>query len=101
QRLAAELDIPSIVLAPILTCLEEANLIVATEQQEFVPGRDPEAIPLGEILDAVRALHSGRLGVTPRAVEPAVALLNEVESAMRGPLQTRSLKDLIAGRGKA
>jgi membrane protein len=101
QRLAAELDIPGIVLAPILTCLEEAHLIVATERQQFVPGRDPEAIPLGEILDAIRALHGGRLGVTPRAVEPAVALLNEVESAMRGPLQTQSLKDLIAGGGKA
>ncbi|HEY2677408.1 MAG TPA: YhjD/YihY/BrkB family envelope integrity protein [Steroidobacteraceae bacterium] len=101
QRLAAELDIPSIVLAPILSCLEEARLIVATERQQFVPGRDPEAIPLSEILDVIRALHSGRLGVTPRAVEPAVVLLNEVESAMRGPLQTQSLKDLIAGGGKA
>jgi membrane protein len=101
QLLAAELDIPSIVLAPILSCLEEARLILATERQRFVPGRDPEAIPLGEILDAVRALHSGRLGVTPRIVEPAVALLNKVESAMRGPLQTQSLKDLVAAGGKA
>jgi membrane protein len=100
QHLAAELDIPGIVLAPILTCLEEAGLIVATERQQFVPGRDPEAIPLGDILDAVRALHSGRLSVAIRAVEPAVALLSEVESAMRGPLRTKSLKDLIAGSGE-
>jgi hypothetical protein len=37
--------------------------------------------------------------VTIRAVGPAVSLLNEVESAMRGPLNTRSLKDLIAAAG--
>jgi membrane protein len=96
QRLAAELDIPSIVLAPILNCLEQAKLIVATEQHEFVPGRDPAGIQLSEILDTVRALHSGRLSVAIRTVGPAVALLNEVESAMCGPLKTQSLKDLIA-----
>jgi membrane protein len=96
QRLAAELDIPSIVLAPILNCLEQAMLIVATEGQQFVPGRDPEQIRLGEILDAVRALHGGRLGVSIRAVGPAVALLDEIESAMRAPLKAQSLKDLIA-----
>jgi membrane protein len=99
QRLAAELDIPSIALAPILNCLEEARLIVLTEQLQFVPGRDPEGIRLFEIFDAVRALHSGRLGVTLRPVGPAVAVLNETESAMRGPLKLQSLKDLIAGAG--
>jgi membrane protein len=99
QRLAAELDIPSIVLAPIVNCLEEAKLLVATDQQEFVPGRDPAGIKLSEIFDAVRALYRGRLSVAIRAVGPAVSLLNEVESAMRGPMNTRSLKDLIAAAG--
>ena len=99
QRLAAELDIPSIALAPILNCLEEAKLIVLTERLRFVPGRDPEAIRLFEIFDAVRALHGGRLGVAIRPVGPAVALLNESESAMRAPLKTQSLKDLIADPG--
>jgi membrane protein len=99
QSLAAELDIPSIALAPILHCLEEAKLIVLTEQLQFVPGRDPEGIRLFEIFDAVRALHGGRLGVAIRPVGPAVALLNESESAMRAPLRTRSLKDLIADPG--
>jgi membrane protein len=96
QRLAAELDIPSIALAPILNCLEEAKLIVLTERLKFVPGRDPEGIQLFEIFDAVRALHGGRLGVAIRRVGPAVALLNETESAMRARLKTQSLKDLVA-----
>src|ERR1700730_1672876 len=42
RRLAAELDVPGIALAPVLACLERGGLIVATEKEQFVPGRDPE-----------------------------------------------------------
>ena len=42
-RLAAELDLPSIALAPVLARLERGGLIVATEKEQFVPGRDPRA----------------------------------------------------------
>jgi membrane protein len=96
QALAVELDIPSIAVAPIVECLEEAGLIVATEREQFVPGREPERIALPEILDAVRALHGGRLAIAIRDLGPPVAMLNAIESAMREPLQSRSLKDLIA-----
>jgi membrane protein len=95
QALAAELDIPSIVLAPILHCLEQSGLIVATEKAPYVPGRDLEAIRLSEIFDIVRALHSGRLAVAIRKIRPAIELLSEVESAMLEPLKSRTLKDLI------
>jgi membrane protein len=96
QALAVELDIPSMVVAPIVDCLEEAGLIVATEQEQFVPGRDPAGIALSEIFDAVRALHGGRLAIAIRDLGPPVAMLNAIESAMRQPLQSESLKDLIA-----
>lgn len=96
KQLAVELDIPSIVLAPIVHCLEKAGLIVASEKQPFLPGRDPESIPLSEILDTVRTLHTGRLAIAIRKIRPAIALLNEVEAAMREPLNNRSLKDLLS-----
>jgi membrane protein len=96
-RLAAELDIPGIVMAPILGCLEESGLIVATEQGHLVPGRDLEQIRLVQILDTVRSFHGARLAVVIHSAEPAVALLKEVESAMRAPLGSRSLRDLVAG----
>jgi membrane protein len=95
QALAAELDIPSIAMAPVLASLEASGLIVATEQARYVPGRDLEAIRLSEIFDAVRVQHGGRLAVKIRHVGPAVALLREIEAAMREPLKSRSLKDLI------
>jgi membrane protein len=97
RKLSVELDIPGIVMAPILKCLEESGLIVATEQGQFVPGRDLEQIRLSQILGSIRSFHGGRLAVAMRSVGPAEGLLSEVESAMREPLSSRSLRDLITG----
>lgn len=94
NALASELDIPSILLAPILNCLEKAGLLIMTEEQRFVPGRDIAVIQLAEVFDTVRTLHSGRLAVGIRGIAPALALLQEVEAAMRLPLRHLSLKDL-------
>src|ERR1700722_521083 len=95
HALAADLDIPSIALAPVLHCLEQNGLLLATEGEAFVPGRDIGAIRLAEIFEVVRALHSGRLAIAIHSVGPAVALLNEVEASMEEPLKSRTLKDFI------
>jgi DNA-binding IscR family transcriptional regulator len=96
QRLAAELDIPSIALAPVLHALENGGFLLATERESFVPGRTPEGIRLSDVLETVRTCPGGRLAVAVRAIEPAVQAMNAVESAMRECLQNRSLKDLAA-----
>ena len=95
HELAAQLDIPSIALAPVLRCLEQNGLLLATERERFVPGRDIGTIGLAEIFEVVRALHSGRLAIAIHSVGPAVALLNEVESSIEQPLKGRTLKDFI------
>ena len=95
HALAAKLDIPSIALAPVLHCLEQNGLLLATEGEHFVPGRDVGAIRLAEIFEVVRALHSGRLAIAIHSVGPAVKLLNEVEASMEEPLKARTLKDFI------
>ena len=97
-RLAAELDIPSIALAPVLACLEQGGLIVATEKEQFVPGRGPEGILLADIIDSVRSLQIGRLSVEVSRVASAAQVMREVESAMRERLGSRTLKDLIAAK---
>jgi membrane protein len=94
-RLAAELDIPSIALAPVLTCLEQGGLIVATEKEQFVPGRGAEGILLAEIIGSVRSLQIGRLPVEVSRVAGAAEVMREVESAMRERLGSRTLKDLV------
>lgn len=95
QSLAAELDIPSIALAPVLHRLEERGLILATERELYVPGRELAAIQLAEIFEVVRTLHSGRLAIAIRTVDPAIVLLRQVESSMQQALKDRSLKDFI------
>src|ERR1700722_18501714 len=95
-RLAVELDIPSSALAPVLSCLEQGGLILATEKEQFVPGRDPQNIRLADILSAVRTLQVGRLTLAVRSLAPASLVMSEVESAMRERLGGQSLKDLIA-----
>ena len=97
-RLAAELDVPSIALVPVLARLERAGLILATEKELFVPGRDPEGILLADIVDAVRTLQIGRLTIEVHGVTIAAQVVREVEAAERERLGTRSLKDLIAAQ---
>jgi membrane protein len=97
RAVAAELDIPSMVIAPILNCLQQAGLLLTTEQRQFVPGRDPERIQLAEIFAAVRALHGGRLPIALHHLKEPAALLTEIESAVRDSLRSRSLKDLLGG----
>jgi membrane protein len=97
-RLAAELDVPGIALAPVLARLERAGLIVATEKEHFVPGRDPEGILLADIVDAVRTLQIGRLTIEMHGAKAAVQVMGGVEAAVRERLGTRTLKDLIAAK---
>jgi membrane protein len=98
ERLAAEFDVPSIVLEPVLARLERGGLIVATEKEQFVPARDLDGILLAEILDAVRTLQTGRLPIEVRQVPAAAHVIFEVQAAMRARLGTQSLKDLLAPR---
>jgi membrane protein len=95
-RLAVELDVPGIVLAPVLERLEHAGLLIATDKEEFVPGRDPQGIMLADILNAVRRLQTGRIAVELRRVARAAQVMNEVDTAIRERLGAQSLNDLIA-----
>jgi membrane protein len=94
--LAAALDLPSTALAPVLACLERGGLIVATEKEQFLPGRDLTGIQLINVVDAVRTRPSGRLMIDMRPVPSAVLVMSEVEAAIREQLGERSLKDFIA-----
>jgi membrane protein len=95
-RLAAELDVPRAALAPLLVALDKAGLLTETEKEQFVPGRDPESIPLSAIITAVRSPASGRSTPPIRAVAPAVKVLAQIDVALERELGERSLKDLIA-----
>jgi membrane protein len=94
-RLAAELDVPAAALDPVLAGLEQAGLIVATEKSCLLPGRDPAAVKLSAVIDALRLPRKGRAALAWRAAAPADAVIAAVDEAMRRDLGDRSLKDLI------
>jgi membrane protein len=95
-RLAAEFDLPGMALAPVLARLERAGLLVVTEKEQLVPGRDPQGILLADILDAVRSQATDRRVIAARPIARAARVLSEAEDAMRQRLGAQSLKDLIA-----
>ncbi|MBT8093726.1 MAG: YihY/virulence factor BrkB family protein, partial [Gammaproteobacteria bacterium] len=54
-RLSEELRIPSPTIEPILGGLERSGLLMATEDEYLVPGRDMSGIRLRDVLDVVRS----------------------------------------------
>src|SRR5258708_33055088 len=81
--LAAQLDIPSTALAAGLACLERGGLIVATEKEEFLPGRDLAGIRLIDIIAAVRTRHPGRPRIAMDSLPSAARGMRATESARR------------------
>jgi membrane protein len=95
-RLSAKLDVPGTALAPVLARLERGGMIVATEKEEFLPGRDPEGILLADIIEVVRKTQIGRLTVEMQSVSKASQVMRDMEDALRERLGSQSLKDFIA-----
>jgi hypothetical protein len=95
-RLASELDIPGIALAPVVQSLEKGGFLLATEQEHFVPGRNLDSIRLVEIFEALRTGPPDRLTIAVRPVAPAIALMGDIKSAIAACLAGQSLKDLSA-----
>src|SRR5258708_28100002 len=93
--LAAQLDIPSTALAPVLACLERGGLIVATEKEEFLPGRDLAGIRLIDIIDAVRTRHPGRLMIDMDSLPSAAQVMHDLESAIREELGEGTPRDWL------
>jgi len=95
RRLATELEVPTAALASLLASLEKAGLLVATEKEQFLPGRDAGSILVSAIIAAVRTPPaSGRPARALRTVTPAAQLMAQIDVALRRELGERSLKDL-------
>ena len=95
NRLAEHLDLPGAGINPIVNALERAKLLLAAEDETWVPGRDPQAIELIEVLEAVRHDAAGPRLARIRDIAPAVAAARAAEEAMRKSLKGRTLNDLV------
>jgi len=94
--LAQELDVPGLALAPVLACLERGGLIAAAGNERLEPARDPAAIRLVDIVDAIRT-DPLKPAVEVRGALPVDALMSDMEAAVHLRLSDRTLGDWVAG----
>jgi membrane protein len=91
RELARRLDCPASSLESITDRLEQAGLLLHTEDGRFAPGRDADAIRVVDILKAARGSSEALGG------EALVRnLLGEIEAAAAARLGGRSLAEMVA-----
>lgn len=95
NRLAEHLDLPGAALTPIMDALEKRKLLLLAEDDTWVPARDPHAIELIDVLDAVRHDTAGpRLGKV-RDIAPAVEAARTAEHALQNSLKGKTMAELV------
>lgn len=95
NRLAGELGLPGIAIAQIGATLEKAGLLIVTEDDEFVPGRDISRINVQEILDVARNQRSGHSAARGLQIAAVDRLSEKLEKAWRDCCADRTLRDLL------
>jgi membrane protein len=94
-QISERVRIPSIALAPIITALEEEKLLQSTEQEELLPGREMSRTMLSDILDVVRARGETGSLRDPRWADRVKVIGDDLDGAVAGVLDNRSLSDLL------
>ena len=94
-EVSAKLRIPSIALAPVTGALESAGLLLSTEKEELLPGREMSRIRLQEILDVVRVKGETGSHRDPNWSDSIDALGTELDSAVAKTVADRTLSDLL------
>jgi membrane protein len=95
NRLASELGLPGIAVAQIGSTLEKAGLLLATEDDEYVPGRDVGHITLQEIIEIARNQRSGHSAARGLQIPAVDRLSDNLEKAWRDTCSGRTLRELL------
>lgn len=95
QTLAIELGIPAIAIAQLAEALEKEQLLICTDDDQLLPGRDIGSIRLVQIIEVARNHHSGHVQVRELKVPPVDRLARSVETAWRETCGDRTLRDLV------
>ena len=95
NRLAAELGLPGIAVARMTATLERAGLLVVTDDDELIPGRDIGHIRVHEILDLARSERSGHVAPRNLDLPPVDRVLAGLEEARRRSCGELTLRELV------
>ena len=100
--LSSELGLPGIAVAQLIGTLEKAGLLLATDDERLLPGRDISHIRLQDVLDAARNQKNGHAPARDLSLPPVDRLTRALDEAWRNCCQERTLGELVAeGRGKS
>lgn len=94
-EISERIKIPSIALAPVITALEEAGLILPTEHENLLPGREMSRTRLSEILDVVRVRGETGSNRDPKWSARISKLGDQLDGAVTDIVGDRSLSDLL------
>ncbi len=95
REVSVALNIPSIALTPISNALEEEGLIISTESEEMVPGREMSRIKLRKILEVVRVEGETGSYRDPSWSKEVKALGDQLNEALSSVVGEKTLTDLL------
>jgi membrane protein len=95
NRIAEHLELPGAALTPIVDALERRKLLLAAEDDTWVPARDPHSIELADVLDAVRHDTAGPRLSRIRDIAPAVEAAQIAEQALQDSLKGKTVAELV------
>ncbi len=95
NRIAEHLQLPGAALTPIVDALERRKLLLAAEDDTWVPARDPHSIELADVLDAVRHDTAGPRLSRIRDIAPAVEAAQIAEQALQDSLKGKTVAELV------
>lgn len=99
EQLSERLDLPEEGVIEILNVLADAGLLVPLdgERRNYVPARDLSAIPLSELLSALRGAHEGMpVPAAPESVHPALSELTDgLEATLQQTFAGQTLRDVL------
>ncbi|MDH3611878.1 MAG: YihY/virulence factor BrkB family protein [Gammaproteobacteria bacterium] len=94
-EISKELRMPSIALAPVVTALDQAGLLAATEKEDLLPGRDISTIRLDDILSVVRVHGETGSYRDPKWSSEIDTLGKDLDDSILTTVGTRTLIDLL------
>ncbi len=94
-ELSKELGIPSLGLTPVVNALENAGLLITTDREELLPGREMSRIRLNEILDVVRVKGETGSDRAPTWTEGIETVGRRLDAAFATVIGERTLADLL------
>jgi membrane protein len=97
REISQQLRMPSIALAPVTNALESAALLITTEHEELLPGREMARIPLNDILAVVRTQGETGSYRDPAWTAEIDALGAELDGALARVSAEKTLSDLLDG----